>query len=180
MLNVHSIEPLVGLLYTESNVWAKNVEQFSGLRAFSFNRLFDSLQLEKWCNHWWFDLQNSCCYIESSCFVLFFLPPSTNYRSLNNLPHFLIVLRNFFYVRPKLKSIARFCLTSTIQNILNIYQFCPLSDFLWFSALSYKVMQGSNFNSEVFLKLLRNLFIVNCIKNYSHSELSDKELYFLL
>lgn len=103
MLNVHSLEPLVGLLYTESNVWAKNVQQFSGLRAFSFNRLFDSLQLEKWCNHWWFDLQNSCCYIESSCFVLFFLPPSTNYRSLNNLPHFLIVLRNFFLCETQIK-----------------------------------------------------------------------------
>lgn len=34
MLNVHLIEPLVGLLYTESKDWAKNVEQFSGLRAF--------------------------------------------------------------------------------------------------------------------------------------------------
>lgn len=40
MLNVHSIEPLVGLLYTESNIGAKNAKQFSGLRAFSFNLLW--------------------------------------------------------------------------------------------------------------------------------------------
>jgi len=50
MLDVHSIEPLVVLLYTENSVWAKNVKQCSGLHVSSFNLLFDSLQLEKWCN----------------------------------------------------------------------------------------------------------------------------------
>lgn len=47
MLNVHLIEPLVGLLYTESTAWAKTVKQFSGLLALVFNLLFDSLQLEE-------------------------------------------------------------------------------------------------------------------------------------
>lgn len=39
MLNVHLIEPLVGLLYTESKARAKNVKQSCGRRAFLFNLL---------------------------------------------------------------------------------------------------------------------------------------------
>lgn len=105
MLNVHSIEPLVGLLYTESSVWAKHVKQFSALHAFSFNLLFDSLQLEKWCNRWWFELPDSWCNSESSCFVfqdfLFcFILFSIFFLRLLIIPalaHFLRLLRTFYF-----------------------------------------------------------------------------------
>lgn len=51
MLNVHLIEPLVGLLYTESRAWAKNVKQ-SSVCVHWFNLLFASLRQEEQYSQW--------------------------------------------------------------------------------------------------------------------------------
>lgn len=85
MLNVHLIEPLVGLLYTESRAWAKNVKQ-SSVCVHWFNLLFASLRQEEQYSQW-----QVCSEVLSVLFSFL----STNYSRLSNWPHFLQLFRNF-------------------------------------------------------------------------------------
>lgn len=88
-------------------------------------------------------------------FLFFFkFPSSTNHTSRNNLPHF-IKLRNLFLCIDS-QIIEHFKILVNLNN-LKYLKYLPvlfLIRVFVLLALFYKVMWGSNLNSEVFLKLL--------------------------